>query len=112
MTVRLATGDAAGIGRHAAFKVGVNPALLRYRGFRPTGRGALIVGESPRHDGTLVIYRSSLPEGFGPAEALVEIEFESVAQGLDTFLLTDVHLLDGRARDVRVDHEHLNVEID
>lgn len=112
VTVRLAAGDATGIGRHAAFKVGANPALLKYKGYKATGMGALIVEESPRDRGMLVIYRSSLPEGFAAGEALVELEYESLAPGGDTVLLTDVKLLDGRAGSIDVALDHANVEID
>jgi len=112
VTVRLAAGDATGFGRHAAFKIGANPALLRYKGYKPTGMGSLIVAESRRDPGTLVVYRSSLPEGFAAGEALVELEYESLAPGGDTVLLTDVKLLDGRAGDIDVELDHANVEID
>ncbi|MBI3448533.1 MAG: hypothetical protein HY049_06425 [Acidobacteria bacterium] len=100
--VRLFGGT--GAARRAAFHLTTNPALVRYVESAPTGGGALIVRAS-RNPGELVVYRSSTPGGFAQTETLVELEFEAVAPGTTTILLTGVRLFDGGARDLQASYE-------
>ncbi len=109
VTVRLVAGQ--GAARHAAVHVGADPSLLRYLGVRATGRGALIA-EPSSVDGELVVYRSSLPEGFAQSEAIVEIEYEALAPGSCSIVLTGVRLMDGRARDLRVTYDAASLVIE
>jgi len=102
IVVRLFGG--AGTPRRAAFHLITNPDLVRYVGSVPTGAGALIVQPSS-HPGELVVYRSSTPDGFSQTESLVELEFEALAPGTTTVLLTDVRLFDGGARDLQATYE-------
>ena len=102
VTVRLMGGR--GPARYASFHLDVNPEKLRYVGHRPTGRGALLVEESPTA-GELVVYRSSLPEGFAEVEPLLEVEYESLAPGDAPVFLVDVRLMDSLARDLSATHE-------
>jgi hypothetical protein len=101
VTIRV-TG-AQGIGRHAAFRVGADPAFLRLEGHRPTGRGALLVEEA--RPGEIAVYRSSLPQGFAPVEELVTLEFMGLSAGLTSIVLEDVRLMDRRARDLAFTRE-------
>lgn len=97
ITVRLLGGE--GIARHASFHVGADPTRLEYVSYKPTGRGVLHV--APGGDGgSIVVYRSSLPEGFAASEELVQLEFTALAAGPLTLALTDVRLMDGRLRDL------------
>lgn len=109
VTVRLMEGH--GVARHAAFHVGADPAMLRYKGYHPTGRGALMVQERSPGSGELVIYRSSLGDGFAPVETLVELEFESLLPGDGSVALVDLRLLDPRARDLDVTYEAASFQI-
>jgi hypothetical protein len=109
VTVRLMEGH--GVARHAAFHVGADPAVLRYKGYRPTGRGALMVQELSQGSGEFVVYRSSLSEGFAPVETLVELEFESLLPGSGSVALVDLRLLDPRARDLGVTYEAASFQI-
>ncbi len=109
VTVRLMEGH--GAARHASFHVGADPAVLRYKGYRPTGRGALMVQEYAQGSGELVVYRSSLSEGFAPVETLVELEFESLVPGNGAVSLVDLRLLDPRARDLGVTYEAASFQI-
>lgn len=109
VTVRLMEGQ--GEARHAAFHVGADPTLLRFVGYRPTGRGVLMVQERTEGSGELIVYRSSLSEGFAAVEALVELEFESLAPGSGSVAINDVRLLDPSARDLGVTYEAGDFEI-
>jgi hypothetical protein len=102
VTVRLAGGS--GGARKAALHVGTDPAVMSFVGYRPTGRGALEVAPASR-PGDIVIYRSSVPEGFAPVEDLVTLEYAVVAPGASAVALQDVRLLDAGARDVRCTYE-------
>lgn len=103
MTVRLNGGRRAG--HHASLSLGVDPSILEYQGFAPTGRGALLVQPYPDQAGVLTLYRSSLPEGFSPAEDLATLTFRVKGPGRAIVSLSDVRLLDGRARDMPVTFE-------
>jgi hypothetical protein len=109
VTVRMMEGH--GSARHAAFHVGTDPSVLRYRGYAPTGRGALLVQESQENPGEIVVYRSSLPEGFLPVEPLVELEFDTLGRGDGSVSLTEIRLLDRRARDMEVTYEAGSLQI-
>lgn len=108
LTVRLA--GAAGPAEKAALHVVADPALMKYVGVRPTGRGALIVEPSKVH-GELVVYRSSLPEGFAPSEDLVELEYETLAPGICSFVLTQGRLFDAGARELKTTYESTSLVI-
>jgi len=102
VTVRL-TG-AAGTARKAAFHLTANPAMLRYVGPVPTGAGALLI-EPSSVAGEIVVYRSSVPEGFAETEELVELEYEAVAAGSSPILLTEPRLFDGAASEIKANFE-------
>ncbi len=86
--------------QHASFDIGADPSQIRYTGFRPTGRGALLARESPSVPGLVSIYRSALPGGFDSVETLVELEFEILTTGPVPLGLTEVRLLDIEGRDM------------
>jgi hypothetical protein len=109
VTIRLT--DGRGPARHASFHLGVDPSLMRYAAFHPTGRGALVVEESGT-PGEIVVYRSSLPEGFASVEPLLEVEYDVLAPGSSSVFLTDVRLIDGLARDLSVTHESTTLDIE
>ena len=109
ITVRLLGGD--GAARHASFHVGADPARLRYLSFKPTGRGVLHVAPGGE-GGEIVVYRSSLPEGFATSEDLVEMEFVALAPGPLNVALTDVRLMDERLRDLSHVDEAASLVID
>jgi hypothetical protein len=110
VTVRLSAASADA--RHASFGIDTNPALLAYRGFAPTGRGALLVEASPDRPGELSVYRSSLPEGFAQVEEIVSLQFDVLASGHSAIMLSDVRLMDGNARDLKIGFEAGEVYID
>ena len=102
VTVRLLGGS--GSARGAAFHLTTNPSLLRFVGSRPTGGGALLVQPSSV-DGELVIYRSSVPEGFAQTESLVELEYEAISSGNATALLTEARLFDASSKELKASYE-------
>jgi hypothetical protein len=102
VTVRLQAG--AGAARSAAFHLTTNPSLLRYVGPRATGGGALLV-QPTAVEGELIIYRSSVPEGFAQTESLVELEYEAISPGDATVLLTEARLFDGGSRELKATYE-------
>jgi hypothetical protein len=108
VTIRLEEGT--GAPRSASFHIGADPAVVRFVGAMPTGRGALVV-QPTSAGGELVVYRSSLPDGFSPAETLVELEFDTVGSGEVNFVLTDVRLFDARARDLTVTYDSANLSV-
>ena len=113
-TLRIAVrlnGPARG-GHHAAVSLGVDPAILEYQGFEPTGRGALLVEPSPDHPGELAIYRSSLPEGFAASEDLAVLDFQVKRAGHSLVTLTEVRVMDEEARDLPVSFEASEVFVD
>ncbi len=103
ITLRLDSSEPGG--HHAAMSVDVDPAVLEYVSFDPTGRGALLVQPYPERPGVLAVYRSSLAEGFSPAEDLATLTFLAKGSGRSLIVLSDVRLLDGEARDMPVAFE-------
>jgi hypothetical protein len=112
VSVRLLAGSATGTGRHAAFHLKYDSELLDYAGYKPTGRGALLVQEARRESGSLVVYRSSLHQGFAASELLVEFEFVAIAPGNSPVTMRDVRLMGGRARNFTVMPYFAEVEIE
>jgi hypothetical protein len=102
VTIRLQAG--AGTARSAAFHLTTNPALLRYVGPRATGGGALLVQPSAV-EGELIIYRSSVPEGFSQTESLADLNFEAISPGDATLLLTEARLFDASSRELKATYE-------
>jgi hypothetical protein len=102
VTVRLQAGS--GAARRAAFHLTTDPSLLRYVGPRITGGGALLVQPSSV-EGELVIYRSSVPEGFAQTESLVELEYEAISPGDATVLLTEARLFDASSKELKASYE-------
>ena len=105
-------GSAARLGRVAAFHVKFDSKHLLYVGHKPTGLGALLVREARSEAGALVVYRSSLAQGFGSSEALVELEFDAIAAGNSPITMLDVRLIGSRARDFAVVPFFAEVEIE
>lgn len=103
VTIRMMEGH--GNARHVAFHVGTDPSVLRYSGHSVNGRGALMVRQSEENPGEIIVYRSSLPEGFDPVEPLVELQFEILGRGDSSISLTEIRLMDRRARDMDVTYE-------
>lgn len=103
VTIRMMEGQ--GNARHVAFHVGTDPSVLRYSGYTVSGRGALMVQQSEENPGEIIVYRSSLPEGFNPAEPVVELQFETLGRGDSSISLTEIRLMDRRARDMDVTYE-------
>lgn len=98
VTVRLVHASPAL--RYVALEVGADPAKLRYHGYLPTGRGGLIVRESPSVPGAITVFRSSLAGGFDPVETVVVLEFDALQSGDVPLALSDVRVLDGTGKDV------------
>lgn len=89
-------------GKHAALSLGVDPAILEYQGFEPTGRGSVMVQPYPDQPGVVSVYRSSLARGFAQAENVVTLHFTARAAGRSAIVLSDVRLLDRQAGDMDV----------
>lgn len=100
ITISVRLLDAPGEAHFASFHVSTDPAALQYTTNLPTGRGALLVKPDPKRPGEIAVYRSSLPEGFGPTEDLVQIQFELLAAGSHLVAVTGFRLLDGNALDL------------
>jgi len=102
VTVRLQGGS--GAARRAAFHLTTNPSRLRYIGPRASGGGALLVQPSSV-EGEIIIYRSSVPEGFAQTESLVELEYEAISPGDATILLTEARLFDASSKELKASYE-------
>lgn len=89
-------------GRYASLSLGVDPSVLEFMSFEPTGDGALIIEPYPGQPGVLTIYRSSLSDGFSTSEDLAVLHFSAVRSGESIVVPSEVRLLDRKAEDMPV----------